>query len=78
MIELKQVCVDGLVYGGCQHDTARARRCRSMHGAQQQTRRTPLLRWNDVTDGRTDSGTFDRRCSTYCATTASANGRHAA
>jgi len=30
------------------------------HGAQQQTRRTPLLRWNDGTDRRTDARPFHR------------------
>jgi len=37
------------------------------YGAQQQTRRTPLLRFTDVTDGRTDTGSFYRPCSAYYA-----------
>jgi len=36
-------------------------------GAQQQTRRTPLLLSIDGTDGQTDSRSFHRPCSTYCA-----------
>jgi len=37
------------------------------HGAQQQTRRTSLLRSNDGTDRRTDTRPLRRPCSTYYA-----------
>jgi len=37
------------------------------YGVQQLTRRTPLLRLTDGTDGRTDTGPFCRSCSAYYA-----------
>ena len=39
----------------------------SPHGAQQQTRRTPLLRSNDGRHGRTKTRPLHRPCSAFCA-----------
>jgi len=51
----------------CQHDTARIYCCapepadRAISPARgQQTRRTPLIRWDSLTDGRRERQTFDR------------------